>query len=77
MADGSLKVVMTALSPREGVMALQGEFAGTIRRMDAKAMIREWKELSETDKAQIRGGIEDGSMDYTLTPEQVAAARAK
>lgn len=32
--------------------------------MKASDMIREWKELSETDKEQIRTGIENGTLTY-------------
>jgi hypothetical protein len=34
------------------------------RPMTAKEMTKEWKHLSPTDKAQIKQGIEDGTLTY-------------
>ncbi|HYS43619.1 MAG TPA: hypothetical protein VEM32_06525 [Geobacteraceae bacterium] len=60
----SLKSMMDFFTPHTGKLALTGELAGTHRKMDAKAMIREWKALSEESKAQLRQGITDGTLTY-------------
>ncbi len=36
---------------------------------------KEWKRLSDDDKAQIRNALGDSTLNYDLTPEQKAAAR--
>ena len=70
MADTGLKTLMTFFTPTphadgtEKVCLDHGEYAGLVRKMDAKAMIREYKSMSDADKAQIRDGIENGSLDY-------------
>lgn len=73
MAGESLKVIMAFFTPGnsatnmasyEGPVLDYGELRGTVRKMDAKAMIREWKLLSDEEKAAIRDGIEDGSLTY-------------
>jgi hypothetical protein len=70
MADTGLKTMMAFFTPEpyadgtEKVSLDHGEFAGLVRKMDAKAMIKEWKSMSDEDKAAIRDGIEDGSFTY-------------
>lgn len=59
-----LKEIRDFLNPPKDQLALVGALTGMHRAMDAKAMIREWKELPEKDKADIRNGIENGSLTY-------------
>lgn len=33
-------------------------------RMTSTEMAREWKQLSAEDKAQIKAGIQDGTLNY-------------
>ncbi len=60
----SLKSLMAFFTPAPDVLALSGELAGTHRKMDAKAMMREWKAMSDEDKRQLRDGIENGTLTY-------------
>lgn len=32
--------------------------------MTPREMVKEWKELSDTDKADIRSGLQNGSLTY-------------
>jgi hypothetical protein len=69
MAETGLKTLMAFFTPDDypdgtTKVALTGEFAGQVRTMNAKDMIREWKLMSDADKSALRDGIENGSLTY-------------
>lgn len=46
--------------PEQNILAKCRDFFG----MSSGDFAREWKQLSAEDKAQIKGGIENGSLTY-------------
>jgi hypothetical protein len=64
MSDATIKEVMEFLNPSANQVALSGHLAGKHRAMDSKTMVREWKELSDKDKADIKAGIGNGTFTY-------------
>jgi hypothetical protein len=70
MAETGLKTLMAFFTPdpyadgTEKVCLDNGEFAGKVRTMSPKDMIREWKLMSDADKAALRDSIENGSLTY-------------
>jgi hypothetical protein len=63
MAEVSVKDIM-AFFNESTRPALVGPMAGKPRMMTAREMVKEWKALSDKDKAQIKAGLSDGSLTY-------------